>query len=103
MAAKDPVVRSRAAQIASNVGWARTPNRTERAAAGFRASPMSIDYWRNWAKTTHPEMNRRDQLAAAINAHRAHQQQMSLKAAQKRTRLKEEAEAKQGRRSTAAA
>jgi hypothetical protein len=94
MAAKDPHVRSRSASIAANVGWAMTPNRSERASHGHRKSPVSLDYWRNWAKTQHPDMSAKDQLKAAKNAHSAYMKQMAAKSAEARRKRREKAEAK---------
>ncbi|MFB4306897.1 hypothetical protein [Actinomadura sp. GTD37] len=97
MAAKDPTARSRSARIAANVGWAMTPNRTARASHGHRKSPVSLDYWRDWAKAQHPDMSAADQLKAAKNRHKAHMQQMALKSAASRRKRSEEAAAKAAR------
>ncbi|OLT30070.1 hypothetical protein BJF79_39665 [Actinomadura sp. CNU-125] len=74
------------ARIAANASWAATANRSERAAKGHRASPVSIDYWRAWARDEYPEMSPGDQLKAATNKHSEHMQRMAKKAVEARAR-----------------
>lgn len=76
--------RSAAARIAVNTSWARTANRTERTAAGYKASPMSLDYHIAAVRAEGVLVHEQDILKAATNKHRAHQQQMSLRAAKSR-------------------
>ncbi|KAB2347287.1 hypothetical protein [Actinomadura rudentiformis] len=78
--------RSRAASIAAHASWAQTPDRTERAAAGYHASPQSLAYWIAWAKDTHPQMPHAQQVKAAKNAYSAHMRQLSAKAVAKRAK-----------------
>jgi hypothetical protein len=72
------------------MSWAKTTNRSERAAKGYRKSPVSIDYWREWAREEHPEMAPKDQLKAAQNAYSAHMQEMAKKAVEARARRRAE-------------
>lgn len=88
MAARDPKARSRAASIASNSYWAMVPNRTEARACARAKSPTSFEYWREWAKTQHPNATAADQLAAAKNAHSAHMRRMANASAKARAARK---------------
>ncbi|MGW3352577.1 hypothetical protein ACWDA3_55590 [Nonomuraea rubra] len=72
-------------QIAADISWARTPNRSERTAPGHRASPMSLDYWIADVRAK-GIVREEDVEAAARNAHRAWQRQNSLRAADARRR-----------------
>lgn len=99
MAARDEQARRRSSSIAADVRWAKCPNRSEATENARRASPQSLEYWRDWAAETHPEMGARGQLAAAQSAHRAFMKQMSAKAAKARAERKQQ----QGVRRVAAA
>jgi hypothetical protein len=99
MAARDEQARRRSASIAADVRWAVCPNRAEATETARRASPQSLEFWRDWAAETHPEMDARGQLAAATSAHRAHMKQLSAKAARARAERKQQ----QGGRRVAAA
>lgn len=88
MAAEDPAVRSRIASIAVHTSWANTPNRADRTAPARAASPVQFEYWLAWAKTTYPDMSRRDQVKAATNAWRARQRSAAEKAAKKKAARK---------------
>jgi hypothetical protein len=82
MAARE---RSARHQIAADISWARTPNRTERTAPGHRASPLSLDYW--IAKVRREGVVREEDIeAAARSAFRASQRARSLKAAETRAK-----------------
>lgn len=83
--------RSAAARIAVNTSWAKTPNRTERTSAGYKASPMSLDY-HIAAVRAEGIVREEDVLKAAASRHRAYQQQMALRAAKARTEKKAERE-----------
>jgi len=75
--------RSRAARIAVDTSWARTPNRSERTAPARRNSPTTYDYW--LAKiSADPAIRPKDRAKAAASAHRAYMTQLSAKAAEAR-------------------
>lgn len=77
--------RSRAARIASDASWARTPVRRERTAPGTKASPASYEYWVR--RLTDEGVVCEDEIpAAAENAQRAYMSQLSAKAAAARRR-----------------
>jgi hypothetical protein len=86
--AADPRRLTAVRQIAADISWARTPNRSERTEAGYRASPMSIDYW--IADVRSKGVREEDVEAAARSAHRAWQRQNSLKAAAARAKSAEQ-------------
>ncbi|WP_344941367.1 hypothetical protein [Actinomadura miaoliensis] len=69
--------------MASNVSWARTPNRSERTAPARAASPVSYEYWlRRLAEEG--QVREEDLPKAAESAYRAYMAQMSRKAADAR-------------------
>ena len=94
MAARDPKVRSRNASIAADVKWSLTPNRAEGTAAARRATPIQLQYWITWAKKKHPNATHAQQIKAAESRWRAHQKQLSKKAAETRRQRAAEAAAK---------
>jgi hypothetical protein len=87
--AADPRRISAQRAIAADISWARTPNRAERTEAGFKASPLSLDYW--IAKVRAEGVVREQDIeAAARSAYRASQRSRSLKAAATRKRNAEQ-------------
>lgn len=82
--------RSRAARIAVNVSWARTPDRSERTRSARANSPVSFEYWLKRI-TDEGVVRPQDRAKAAENAHRAFQAQMSAKAAKTRAARKSNA------------
>ncbi|GGS88216.1 hypothetical protein ACFFV7_51155 [Nonomuraea spiralis] len=81
--AADPARVTAVRQIAADISWARTPNRTERTAPGHRASPLSLDYWIAQVRAE-GVVREEDVEAAAQSAFRASQRARSLKAAETR-------------------
>lgn len=79
MPSSDPKARSRDARRAAHASWANTPNRKERAAKGHRKSPVSFEYWREWAREKYPAMSPGDQIKAAKNKHSEYMSQLSKK------------------------
>lgn len=78
--AADPRIVSAQRAIASDISWARTPNRAERTAPAHRCSPVSLDY--HLAKIrAEGRVREQDIEAAARSAHRAYMRGLSLKAA----------------------
>lgn len=73
------------ASIASNVSWARTPDRSERTAGARAGSPTSYEYWLTKV-TAEGVVREADRPAAAASAHRAYMQQLSKKAAAARSK-----------------
>lgn len=91
--AADPARLTQVRQIAADISWARTPNRTERTAPGHKASPLSLDYW--IAKVREEGVVREEDVeAAAVSERRAWQRGNSLKAADAR-RIKAEQQRRQ--------
>lgn len=87
--AADPRRISAQRAIASDISWARTPNRSERTAPARAASPQSLDYW--LAKVRADGVVREQDIqAAARSAYRAHMRGMSLKAAETRRKNAEQ-------------
>lgn len=84
MAARDADDRRRNASIAADVKWSLTPNRAEGTAAARRATPVQLQYWITWAKKQHPNATHAQQVKAAESRWRAHQKQVSKKAAKAR-------------------
>lgn len=69
--------------IASDISWARTPNRSERTEPARRASPGRLESW--IAKIRAEGVVReQDVEAAAANALRAHMRGLALKSAASR-------------------
>lgn len=66
-------------RIASDISWARTPNRSERTAPARAASPNSLEFWVK--KITDEGVVRPEDIQAnAASAYRAHMRAKSLKA-----------------------
>lgn len=80
-----PEQRSRAARIAANISWARTPDRQARTQAAVDASPVRLPYWiaRVRAEGVVPEA---DIPAAAENYRLAYVQKLAAKSAEARAR-----------------
>jgi hypothetical protein len=74
--------RSRAARIAVDTSWARTPNRTERTAKARANAPTTYEYWLR--KVAEEGVRPKDQAKAAGAAHRAYMTRLSAKAAEAR-------------------
>lgn len=81
--ATDPARISKVRSIAANKSWAMTANRSERTEAARKASPLSLDYWIADIRAK-GVVREQDILAAAQNAHRAFQLEMSQRAADAR-------------------
>ncbi|MGS2641717.1 hypothetical protein [Streptosporangium sp. G12] len=80
--AADPRV-SAQRRIAVNKSWAMTPNRSERTAAARAASPTSLEYWE--ARIRKEGVVRpQDIPAAAVNARRAHMQEIRARGVAKK-------------------
>lgn len=77
--------------MASDISWARTPNRTERTAPAHKASPASLEYW--VAKTREEGVVREEDIEkAAASAYRAHMRRVSMGGVAARARKKAERE-----------
>lgn len=87
--AADPRHLTAVRQIAADISWARTPNRSERTAAGFKASPLSIDYWIARVRAE-GVVREQDVEAAARSAYRASQRTRALNSAATRARNAEQ-------------
>lgn len=90
--AADPRIVSAQRSIASDISWARTPNRSERTAPAYRASPVSLEF--HLAKIrAEGRVREQDIEKAAASAHRAYMRGLSLRAAATRRANKEAREA----------